>query len=69
MTKSVEELEKDLKKANTIFYSVFVVACLCVIAMIHTIDSAEHLQADDHVTWTQCEPAECQRRQGKVNNE
>jgi len=34
---------------TSVFYTLYVVACLSVILWVHTIDSAEHLKKDDHV--------------------
>jgi hypothetical protein len=55
---------------TSVFYTLYVVACLSVILWVHTMDSAEHLKKDDHVEWTKpANNAEFMRRQGKINYE
>jgi hypothetical protein len=34
---------------TSVFYTLYVVACLSVILWVHTMDSAEHVKKDDHV--------------------
>jgi len=57
-----------------VFYTLFVLACLGVIAMIHTIDSAKYFKGEQTTTedyyaeWTPpATRAEFIRRQGKIN--
>ena len=53
---------------TSVFYTLYVVACLSVILWVHTMDSAEHVKKDDHVEWTKpASNAEFMRRQGKIN--